>query len=248
MTLKFLSNANTIKFGKSNWLLLVDQFLSGEENMERDKALLDWAAENQDAIPVLRFFRWNIPTVSIGYNQSTEQLNLSLCAELGIPIVRRPTGGRAIYHHTEFTYSITLPAKHELAQMSVLETYNELNAALAMGLREIGIHARLARGDAGTTFRNPSCFSSTSRYELVFNGKKIAGSAQRRLRGACLQQGSIMAGEQYKFLAKIVSKGGEKIKKELDNHSTYIKEILGKIPKYDDFVNAMLKGFGKKFE
>ncbi len=244
----FVKNVKEINFGGEKWLLLVDDPIDGQTNMDRDRELLKWAYSDDDAVPVLRFFLWNPPTVSIGFGQPMEQIDAQKCAERKIPIVRRPTGGRAIYHHNEFTYSVTLPPSHKLSQLNVLGTYNELSRALALGLRNLDIPAKLSRGEPGAYSKNPSCFSSTSRYELVVNGKKLVGSAQRRRHKAVLQQGSIMAGSQYKLLAEIVSENGDAIRKELDHHSTYIEEILGEIPKYDDFIDAMISGFEKAFE
>ncbi len=211
--------------------------------MDRDRELLRWAFSDDNAVPVLRFFLWNPPTASVGYNQPLEQLDLRKCERLGIPVVKRPTGGRAIYHHTEFTYSVVIPPWHWLSRMSVLNTYNRLSCALLEGLRNIGIDAKLSRGTRGDLSRNPSCFSSTSRYELVVDGKKLVGSAQRRKNGAVLQQGSIMAGPQYIRLAEIIRENGEAVKDELMRHSTYIQKVIGRIPPYEEFVEAMVAGF-----
>ena len=243
----FINDTRKENFGGYEWRILIDNHLSGPENMSRDRLLLEWAFSDTHAQPVLRFFLWEPPAVSVGYGQSTGEINLLKCKELGIDVVRRPTGGRAIFHHTEFTYSITLPPAHPLSRMSVLETYNELNSALALGLRNLGLDTKLSRGIPGTAGKNPSCFSSTSRYELLVNRKKLVGSAQRRRKGAVLQQGSIMVGPQYMQLADLVLQDGESVKRELESHSAYIQSIIGKIPPYKEFVEAMIEGFAKAF-
>ena len=243
----FLSYAEERFFGGERWFVLVDNPMDGQTNMDRDRELLNWAYSDGDAIPVLRFFLWNPPAVSVGFGQLLEQLDAEKCAYKKIPIVRRPTGGRAIYHHSEFTYSVTLPPSHRLSQMNVLGTYNELSRALAMGLRNLNIPAKLSRGAPSSYSKNASCFSSTSRYELVVNGKKLVGSAQRRRHRAVLQQGSIMAGSEYKILAELVAQNGDAVREELDNHSTFIQEVIGKIPEYDEFVEAMVAGFERAF-
>ncbi|RKZ29716.1 lipoate--protein ligase family protein [bacterium] len=244
----FLKDCKEIAFSGDRWLIVVDPPLSGEENMDRDRKLLEWAYKDQWAVPVLRFFQWRPPAVSIGFMQPFEQIDINKCNRLGIDVVRRPTGGKAIYHHTEFTYSVTLPPYHPLAKMSVLETYNFISRALALGLRYIGINAKLSRGSPKVSKRNPSCFSSTSRYEIVVDGKKLVGSAQRRRFGAVLQQGSIIAGPQYLLLSELVAQDGELVSKELQEHSTYIEKVLGYIPLYEDFVEAILRGFSRAFE
>ncbi|MCD6595724.1 lipoate--protein ligase family protein [bacterium] len=245
--LKFLNSAQSEKIGNDEWLIIIDPAISGKQNMDRDRALLEWAYSDDKAKPVLRFFMWNPPAISIGFMQPMKQIDDAKCRENGIDIVRRPTGGKAIYHHTEFTYSVTLPPKHPMASLSVLETYNELSRALAFGLRNLEIPAKLAKGSAKIGGANPSCFSSASRYELMVDGKKLVGSAQRRKHRAVLQQGSIITGPQYLKLADFLTEYSETVREELENHSTYIESILGEIPDYNDFVEAMVEGFKRAF-
>ena len=247
MNPEFLNSARAEKIGSDEWLVLIDPALDGDENMLRDKKLLEWAYSDDDAKPVLRFFMWKPPAISVGFMQPLAQIDLQKCNRNNIDVVRRPTGGKAIYHHTEFTYSVTLPPEHPLASLSVLETYNEISRALALGLRNIGIPAKLSRGSAKISGKNPSCFSSTSRYELVVDGKKLVGSAQRRKHRAVLQQGSIIAGPQYLQLADFLTEYSETVREELTNHSTYIESILGEIPEYKNFTEAMIDGFKRAF-
>lgn len=232
-----------IRLGNEIWVLIIDGAISGKENMKRDEMLLEYAQFNADALPVLRFFKWNPPAVSIGFNQSEDQIDRKKCGSDGIDIVRRPTGGRAIFHHTEITYSVTLPPCHKWAGYSTLETYNNISTALALGLRKIGIPAKLSQGISNTLMKSPSCFSSTSRYELTVDGKKLVGSAQRRKNGAVLQQGSIIAGPQYLYLAELILGDKESVRRELIEHSTCIQNILGYIPNWDDIIGAIVQGF-----
>ncbi len=244
---RFLESARSEAIGGEEWFVLIDPPLPGAENMNRDRELLKWAYSAENSRPVLRFFMWNPPAISLGYMQSEKDVDSNLCARDGIDIVKRPTGGRAILHWTEFTYSVVLPPEHPLAKTTILETYNEISRALALGLRNLGIPAKLARGTAKLNPKNPSCFSSTSRYELVVNGKKLVGSAQRRKNGAVLQQGSIMAGDEYIKLADYLTAHQDAVRRELQNHSTFIKQILGYIPEYQQFVESMIAGFKQAF-
>ena len=244
---ELLEKAKTIRLGDARWHLLLDAALDGAANMNRDTLLLRRAQAQPDVLPALRFFQWQPPAVSIGYAQPLMQIDDDKCAALGIPVVRRPTGGRAIYHHSEFTYSVTIPPWHPLARLRVLETYNKISMALKFGLRNIGINAKLSRGDARLGGKNPSCFSSTARYELAVGGKKLVGSAQRRSHGAILQQGSIIAGPEYMLIAELVSRDGEIIRQDLEQHSTYILAVLGRIPTHDEFSAAMVAGFEEAF-
>lgn len=240
-----INSGNEIYLGKKKWLLLIDSPLSGKENMERDENLLEYAHSFDNALPVLRFFMWNPPAVSIGFNQLENQIDKKRCESEGIDIVRRPTGGRAIFHHTELTYSVTLPPSHEWAKLSTLQTYNLISLGLASGLRKIGIPVKLAQGKIGPGTKSPSCFSSTSQYELLVDGKKLVGSAQRRKNGAVLQQGSIIAGPQYLYLAELVSSNKDAVRKELLEHSTCIQNMLGYIPDWNDIIKAIIEGFNE---
>ncbi len=239
----FLEVAREVEIGGWRWLILVDPHLPGEENMRRDWSLLGWAASEPEAKPVLRFFLWNPPAISIGYNQSAEDIDEAKCRREGIDIVRRPTGGRAILHHDEFTYSVTLPPSHPLARLPVVQTCNVISLCLVRGLRRLGINATLAKKERGNLLRNPSCFSSAARYELLANGKKLVGSAQRRVKGAVLQQGSVLVGQQYRRLADFVRGRGDEIRRQLEEHSTCIAELVNTRPSYSDFVEATTEGF-----
>jgi lipoate-protein ligase A len=145
-----------------------------------------------EAPPTLRFYGWDRPAVSLGYHQVPEKvLDLELVRSHGIAVVRRPTGGRAVLHGDDLTYSVSLPAATPWAT-SVTEAYRVLSEALQWGFRCAGYDVSLARGHTGEQRPGPlPCFASTARYELVWNGRKLVGSAQRRLRGGVLQQGSI---------------------------------------------------------
>jgi lipoate-protein ligase A len=145
-----------------------------------------------EAPPTLRFYGWARPAISLGYHQVPEEvLDLDTVRAHALTVVRRPTGGRAVLHGDDLTYSVSLPAATPWAT-SVTEAYRILSEALRQGFRRAGFDVSLARGHAGELRPGPlPCFASTARYELVWNGKKLVGSAQRRFRGGVLQQGSI---------------------------------------------------------
>jgi lipoate-protein ligase A len=183
---------------KERWRLIVNQPADGAWNMGVDCALLDCAGRG-DASPVLRLYGWDQPTLSIGYAQKPEMdINLAFLENEKIPIVRRPTGGRAILHWDELTYSVSIPS-HSRFFGSLPEMYATVAIPLRAALASLGLPLD-AGGRAAGVRSNPCCFATRLGHEISVNGKKIVGSAQRRLKTAALQHGSIvlsMDAERY---------------------------------------------------
>jgi lipoyl(octanoyl) transferase len=191
--------------GGGHWEVIDTGESSGADNMAFDESLARRRAEGTGA-STLRFFRWKPWAISVGYNQGTAELDAARCAADGIAIVRRPTGGRAILHAEELTYSVVMPA----GRKSILQIYNEISRALVRGLALYGVDASLQKSQPNFAeeYRNPSslpCFSSSARYEIEWQGRKLVGSAQRRYAGsdgdAVLQHGSILCGPAHLRLA-----------------------------------------------
>ncbi|MDH4162174.1 MAG: lipoate--protein ligase family protein [Nitrospirota bacterium] len=183
------------------------------DNMAVDEQLLAQALL-PGALPVLRFYAWDPPAVSIGRFQRLETaVNADACRRRGVDVVRRITGGRAVLHNSELTYSIVCPEGNALFPPDVIGTYKVIAAGLLAGLRNLGIpaelvtrtgrHAELVKKNS----RDPSCFSSPSWYEIVVSGRKIVGSAQRRVPGAFLQHGSILISHDPLFDAEVIPCG-----------------------------------------
>jgi lipoate-protein ligase A len=155
-----------------------------------DEAIASFVREGMP--PTLRFYGWERPSVSIGCFQRAGDLDLAYLADAGIPLVRRPTGGRAILHGQELTYSFSAGTAEGAFSGGLLESYGKLSGALSLALRCLGLRteARLHRRPSGAP-RSPICFRSTSYGEITVEGRKVVGSAQRRWQDAMLQQGSI---------------------------------------------------------
>lgn len=170
--------------------LLVHAPAAGAWNMAVDEALLESAARG--GLPTLRFYQWNEPTLSLGYFQRFADRG-SHAASLDCPIVRRTTGGGAILHDRELTYSLTVPAGHRLARRPA-ELYDRMHRSLVQALAQLGAASQvLATGaDRGPLAEPFLCFQRRASGDVVQAGAKIAGSAQRRHRGAILQHGSIL--------------------------------------------------------
>ena len=188
----FIPHPSSLAAHPSSFLLLLDPPAAGPWNMAVDEALLEDAALERRCW--LRFYRWQEPTLSLGYFQSYNDRRQhpasSPCA-----VVRRMSGGGAILHDVEITYSLAVPERHPLAKTR-LHTYLAVHEALVETLRQRGIAARiLARSDDPGPEKPPFlCFQRRSQGDVLVGGDKVAGSAQKRCRGAILQHGSVLLG------------------------------------------------------
>jgi lipoyl(octanoyl) transferase len=175
------------------WRLLLSGPATGAWNMAVDEALLQAIAAGS-GIPTLRFYGWAPPCLSLGYFQPFDVVDVAACRARGVDIVRRPTGGRAILHDRELTYSVTLPASLLGEARGILPSYYRISRALQSGLRQLGVSTTLAPESAALAVvdRGPSCFDRASAHEILLNGRKLVGSAQVRKGSALLQHGSIL--------------------------------------------------------
>ncbi len=229
----------------STWKLFDSGANLGAYNMAVDEELLARAQAGARE-PVLRFYSWHPPAVSLGrFQDKRTAVNADACKQLGFDIVRRITGGRAVLHYQELTYSIIAGTDDPLFPSNVLGTYKVIAAGLVAGLRGLGIpaeivsraerHAVLVKKNA----KDPACFSSPSWYEIVVNGRKIVGSAQRRLRGAFLQHGSVLIDHDPALEAQVIP-GGCSI-----DVVTSVNRELGREVSLDEVKRAIIKGFSE---
>jgi len=182
------------------WRLLIDPPAPGAWNMAVDDALLDGVAAGSSPA-TLRFFQWDPACLSLGYFQPSGVVDRAACAAAGVDVVRRPTGGRAIYHRDELTYSAVLPLASLGDHTSVLASYGLLSQGLLQGLQALGVPATMAAAKAGgSAAHGPACFDEPSDHELLLDGGKVAGSAQVRRRRAVLQHGSLLFSPQVDAL------------------------------------------------
>jgi lipoate-protein ligase A len=190
--------------------LWVDGAHAPAENMARDRALLA-AASDPGFAPVLRLFRFAPHGITLGHAQAPErELDLGRCRRDGVPWAVRPTGGRAIFHAEEWTYSLATPLAVAAGAGTLADLHRRVAELIVASLVDLGVEARLAPAAAGRSpaprprdlgGAAPPCFASTSRHEIVRAGRKLVGSAQRRTASAALQQGSVLLGEGHLRLA-----------------------------------------------
>lgn len=181
----------------TRWRLLLSPADDGARNMAIDHALLDRAARTDEA--VFRIYGWTRPTLSLGMHEKA-RLDPAVAAARGVDVVRRPTGGRALLHFREVTYSVTAPAR----DASLRDSYAAINAILLAALRRLGVAAREAeRRGRPLAPDGAACFAEPNVGELVVGGRKLVGSAQRRDEHAYLQHGSILLADDQPLVAEL---------------------------------------------
>jgi lipoyl(octanoyl) transferase len=177
------------------WRLIDEGPLDGPANMALDEALLS-CFDPQQSLPVLRLYGWEPPALSVGrYQDAASALDLELCAADGIPVVRRMTGGGIIFHAQELTYSIVCSPEQVGEAVGVKDGFRRLCGFLLGTYQRLGLDSAFATDSnpAGTPLgqRTAFCFAGKEEFDVLVNGKKIGGNAQRRMRCALLQHGSI---------------------------------------------------------
>ncbi|MCC6649714.1 MAG: hypothetical protein IT348_01040 [Candidatus Eisenbacteria bacterium] len=191
-------------------ILWLDGAHGAIENMRRDSRLLEAGAAGRAFPAVLRLFRFHPAGITLGNSQdSAAELDLPALRESGIEWASRPTGGRAIWHDEEWTFSLRAPLGAAGWASSPSAAYERTCLLLAAALRDLGVPVELSAGTArgvgsprGTDGAAPPCFASTARHELTLGGRKFAGIAQRAVRDTLLQQGSLLLGPSHLELAR----------------------------------------------
>jgi lipoate-protein ligase A len=233
------------------WRFLNTGAHSGDYNMALDAAIAQSGAMNE---PTLRVFKWQPECISLGYHQNAGEINLAKCRQTGIDVARRPTGGRAILHAQELTYSVIIPAAHPWFEVLPLDVYRRLSEAIAAGLRHLGVQVSFAPGEKLHVDGRPlrlACFASSARNELLAGGKKIVGSAQRRFRQGILQHGSILLDTAHEKLPEFLA-GDESAReierRRLKEHTTTLRQVSGRHIGFDETVEALRRGFAETLE
>ncbi|MBW2650779.1 MAG: lipoate--protein ligase family protein [Deltaproteobacteria bacterium] len=175
------------------WRIIPFERCDSFENMAIDEAIFRVNRQGEMP-PTLRFYGWKKPAVSLGYFQNAEEeINCEYCRDRDIDIVRRPTGGKAVLHGDDLTYSLVAREDNQLFSSDVVETYRIISGCIIRGLEESGVEAKMVEeGRVGDGSSEAFCFAATYKNELLADGRKICGSAQVRARGVFLQHGSLL--------------------------------------------------------
>lgn len=219
------------------WRLLDTAPAPGAWNMAVDEALAD--AVRAGGPPTLRLYRWNPACLSLGRNQPADGYDRDEIRRRGLDVVRRPTGGRAVLHARELTYSV---AVRDNVLGSPRNAYAAVNRALVAGLRRLGVDARLQPAGGGRA-PLPSlapCFEQPVEGEVVAGGRKLVGSAQRRERGVILQHGSLILHDDQALLAELMRPGAAV---PPASPPATLAELMGTVPEWPDLAAAIAWGW-----
>ena len=215
------------------WRYLVSPPADGAWNMAWDQALMARARRTGEA--VLRVYGWSSPTLSLGRNQTARgAYNQEAAAARGIAFVRRPTGGRALLHHHEVTYSVTAP---DAFDPTLRGAYARVNQLLLTALRALGVDARLSGPKTRSLLPGLApCFDEPAAGEIVVDGRKLVGSAQWRHNGALLQHGSILLADDQSIIANLLYAR----RTAPTPPAATLGEILGAAPSHNQVATAMV--------
>jgi lipoyl(octanoyl) transferase len=213
------------------WRTLISPPLPGTENMATDEALMVRAGETNEA--VFRVYSWSAPTLSLGRNQlAIGAFDPAHAEALGIRIVRRITGGRALLHHREVTYSVTLPAGIDAPGI----LYDAINEILLGALRSLGVDANVVRSaDRLPPPASAPCFERPADGEIALRGRKLVGSAQLREGDAVLQHGSILVHDDQALVARLAVRTIGSVER-----AGTLFEELGREPSTEEVARALI--------
>jgi len=234
------------------WSLIEYNSYTGKQNMDFDLQLVN-ACKSGEAY--LRFYGWEPFCISLGANQSISDINDIKSLEDNIDIVKRPTGGRAVFHAEELTYSVVI-SNYE--NISGRKLYNQISQAIVQGLKlysssldEVKLETVQPNFSADLkTSSGALCFASTAKSEVKFNGKKLIGSAQRKIGDTILQHGSILIGKYHKKLVDYLNVEMAEIKnlqEELEENTIELESILNEKIDILKLQESIIKGFEKSF-
>jgi len=232
------------------WRLIYNRPTPGAYNMAIDETLLQSVASGE-SLPTLRLYEWEPFCLSLGYGQRIRDIDLQRIEANGWDIVRRPTGGKAILHGDELTYSVVLPKDHELAQGDVIESYRRISEALLAALRCLGLSPQSEKQTAGNKGLGPVCFEVPSHYEITADGKKLIGSAQVRRRQGILQHGSLPLFGDIARICDALKYPDEATRAAAKNavrlRAVTLEDVARKMISWAEAAEAIVHGFAETF-
>jgi lipoate-protein ligase A len=241
------------------WRLLMTPPARGAWNMAVDEALLE-AVGRGESLPTLRLYDWTPACLSLGIAQSYKDVDAPRLEANGWDVVRRATGGRAILHVDELTYSVTAPPDEPRVQGSVLESYRRLAGALLVAVRALGLDAEMEQhappATPASAGKGPVCFEVPSAYEIVVGGKKLVGSAQARKRHGVLQHGTLPLYGDLTRITQALIFADEAARQDAAHsllaHATTVESVTGQAIARETAAQAFVEAFesqlGLRFE
>jgi lipoate-protein ligase A len=232
------------------WRLLKTSPARGAWNMAVDEAILVGVG-NCGSPPTLRLYAWAPPCLSIGYAQPFSDVDIPQLQARGWELVRRPTGGRAVLHTDEMTYSVIAPLEEPRVAGTVLETYHRLAQTLVEALNEIGSQVEINENSAISHYSrsNPVCFEVPSTYEITVGGRKLLGSAQARRKEGVLQHGSLPLSGDLTRILQVLAFPDEKSRADAAERlllrAVTLEAALNRKVTWNEAARAFVKAFGK---
>lgn len=227
-------------------------FSGGAYNMAVDSAIAQAIGAGRQAA-TLRLYGWNPFCLSLGYGQRAREADTEALRQRGWDLVRRPTGGKAILHGDELTYSLCLPLDHPLASGDIIESYRRLSGGLLRALEILGLSAiaNPARESALNQPAGPVCFVQPSHYEILVDGRKLIGSAQLRRKSVMLQHGTIpLCGDVGRICDVLSFKSAAERaeqKERARRRALTLSQALGREPSWTEVASAFEAGFVDAF-
>jgi len=235
----------------TTWRLLHTPPSSGAWNMAVDESILEHIQRGKSK-PTLRLYAWNPPCLSLGRAQPFADVDMERLKSRGWEVVRRVTGGRAILHTDELTYSVIGSTDEPMLAGGVLESYNRIAQALLYAVQSLSVPVEMKAHEDGHTSQNqnPVCFEVPSTYEITVNGKKLIGSAQARKKEGVLQHGSLpLTGDLTRICDALVfqnESARDDAKARLMARATTIESVLGVETAWETAAQAFIRSFESK--
>jgi lipoate-protein ligase A len=233
-------------YSHATWRLLRSVPADGPTNMAVDEAILRAVAAGQ-VRPTLRFYTWEPACLSLGRAQEAADVDLGALEAAGLDLVRRPTGGKAILHVDELTYSVIASQEEPCVAGSIVESYCRLSAGLARGLERLGVTSLVA--DQRTTplslgrGSGPVCFEAPSDYEITVGGRKLVGSAQMRAQGVVLQHGALPLYGDITRICQLLAAHPDPAR--VRARATTVEDVLARRVAWDEAADALAAGFAE---
>jgi lipoate-protein ligase A len=233
------------------WRLLITPPAHGAWNMAVDESILE-AMGTGASLPTLRLYAWEPACLSLGYAQPLTDVDLPRLIALGWEVVRRPTGGRAVLHTDELTYSVIAPPDEPHVTGTVLESYRRLAQALVQALNLLSLPVQVNENSSAVRSVNPNpvCFEVPSTYEITVGGKKLIGSAQARRKEGVLQHGSLpLSGDLTRILQVLAfpdEASRARAAERLLSRATTVESALARNITWDEAARAFIKAFSKE--
>jgi len=237
------------------WRWIDSGSLPGAVQMAMDRAIL--ACINTTGEVVFRIYAWNPYCISLGFRQSKNIINHKKCSEDTIDIVQRPTGGRAVFHAQEVTYSVIIPRTSKFFSSGVQKLYKIISQGLARGIQKLGVPAELQKHkiDLYAHYKKSisvNCFSAAANSEVMVGEKKLIGSAQRHLENGVLQHGSILTGNKHcdlpHYIAGLDKSEASSMIKQLQQKTISIGDYLNREVSYAEVADVLKQGIQEELK